>query len=501
MPHPRRVISAVVLTVLIVTGQLHAQPVNGPTILPPETARGLDEQPIDLPTALRLAHVDNPEIRLARERVREAVAQRQFAAAQFLPTLNVGTNFNHHLGALQQSTGQILTVNRDSLYLGLGAGAVGAGTVNIPGIVFSANVSEVWHNALISRQVVRQRAFDSDAVRNDMLLRVASAYLELLRAAGRQAIAQQVRDDAREVARVTREFAKAGKGRQADADRAATELEQRNSDLVQAGSDLAIAAARLGQLLGLDPSVRLVPMERQVVPSSLVPEPIPLAELLAIAVTQRPELRERQAAIRVALLQLRHAKLLPFSPQILLGYSSGAFGGGSDLASAGITQANGSILQQSRFGNVNSREDFDVVLYWSLRNLGAGNVALIRAAQSQHRQSELRALETLDRVRAEVANAQVRALARFAQIELNEKAIKSSQTAFKEDMDRARNGVGLPIEVLDSLRLSGRSRFAYLDAIVDYNRAQFELYVALGQPPANTLARPVPVTAPGALEK
>jgi hypothetical protein len=57
---------------------------------------------------------------------------------------------------------------------------------------------------------------------------------------------------------------------------------------------------------------------------------------------------------------------------------------------------------------------------------------------------------------------------------------------------RTRNREGLPIEVLNSLRLLGRSRLTYFDAICDYNRAQFELYVALGQPPANTLARPVP---------
>ena len=50
----------------------------------------------------------------------------------------------------------------------------------------------------------------------------------------------------------------------------------------------------------------------------------------------------------------------------------------------------------------------------------------------------------------------------------------------------------MPIEVLDSLRLVGRSRYGYLDAIIDYNRAQLEMYVALGQPPADTLARPVP---------
>jgi len=489
MPYFRYSIFFVVLTGFIGM-PVHAQPASGPPVLPPP--RLLDERPIDLATALRLANVDNPEIRLARERVREAVAQRQLAAAQFLPNLNAGTNLDHHLGLLQQSNGNLLRVNHDSLYVGLGAGAVGAGTVNIPGLIWSANVSEVWHNALISRQVVRQRAFESQAVRNDTLLRVAAAYLELLRATGRQAIARQIRDDAAEVARVTANFANKGQGRKADADRAATELQQRNSDLLQAESDITIASARVGQLLGLDPSVKLVPMERYVVPDSLVPEPIPLPELLAIALTQRPELKERQAAIRVALLQLRNAKLLPFSPQALIGYSAGSLGGGSDLVSAGIPQANGSILQQSRFGNFNNREDFDVIMYWSLRNLGVGNLASIRVAQSQFRQSELRALESLDRVRAEVASAQARVLARFAQIDINEKAIQSSQIAFKEDLARTRNNLGLPIEVLNSLSLLGRSKTAYLDAIVDYNRAQFELYVALGQPPADTLARPVP---------
>lgn len=453
----------------------------------------MDEvRPIDLAAALDLAGVNNPEIRLAQERVREAVALRQLAAVQFLPTLNAGGNLNHHLGTLQQSNGQMIQVNRDSLYLGLGAGAVGAGTVNVPGIVWSGNVSQMWYKALARKQLVEQRAFASEAVRNQTLLRVTAAYLDLQRAATRTAIARQVRDEAGEVARVTANFAKTGAGRQADADRAATELEQRNAELIQAENDLRVSSARLCQLLSLDPSVRLQPMERYLVPSALVPEPIPLPELLAIAITQRPELRERQAAIRVALLELREAKMLPFSPQVLVGYSAGSFGGGSNRAASGIVQPDGSILQQSRFGNFGDRQDLDVVLYWSLRNLGAGNVALVKVARSQLRQSELREIETLDRVRAEVASSQARVLARYAQIETNEKAVKSSQAAFKEDLTRTRNNIGLPIEVLDSMRLLARSRYAYLDAIVDYNRAHFELYVALGQPPASILARPVP---------
>ncbi|HZZ82896.1 MAG TPA: TolC family protein [Gemmataceae bacterium] len=452
---------------------------QAPLVELPASAR-----PIDLETALRLADVANPQIRLARERVLEAVAARQLAAAQFLPNLNYGTNYDLHLGNLQDSQGNIVQVNRNSLYVGLGAGAIGAGTVNIPGIVWNANVADVWYGNLVSKQVVRQRRFENEAVRNDMLLRVATAYMELLRASGRHAVAAEIRKDAQEVARVTGNFAKTGQGRQSDADRAATELQQRDADLVQAVGDIELASARLNQLLSLDPSVKLVPMEQHVVPGALVPEPIPLPELIAIAVTQRPELRERQAAVRVALLQMRQMKMLPFSPTALVGYSAGAFGGGSDVSAA---------AGQPRFGDFNNRSDFDVVLFWTLRNLGVGNAALINLSRSRMRQSELRELETFDRVRAEVASARARLLARGDQIDLYEKAVQSSRTAFKQDLARVFNDKGLPIELLDSLRLSGRSRYGYLDSIVDYNRAQFELYVALGQPPADTLARPVPL--------
>src|SRR5262245_44568960 len=214
-------------------------------------------KPIDLPATRQLASAFNPEVMLARERVTEAVAERQLAAAQFLPSLNAGMNLDHHLGPVQRTDGSLLDVHRDALYVGLGAGAVGGGTVAIPGIVWSANVSDVIYQALVRRQQVRQQTFASDAVRNQVLLRTSAAYLELLRATGRLAVARQVQVEAKEVTRVTADYAKAGQGRQSDADRAATELEQRNSDVVQAENDMLTASAVLCQLLSLDPSVRL----------------------------------------------------------------------------------------------------------------------------------------------------------------------------------------------------------------------------------------------------
>jgi outer membrane protein TolC len=456
--------------------------------LPPRPASLLDDsaEPIDLASALQLAGVKNAEILLARERVVEAVALRQLAAAQILPSLNVGTNFDSHTGPLQRSTGVIQKENRGALYLGMGANAVGAGTVNIPGLVLSGNVSELIYGRLIARQVVREREFNSAAVRNDVLLRVADGYMELLRAEGRRAVAIKTREEAREVARTISTLATIGQERPADSNRALTELEQRDADVLQAEGDVLTSSARLAQLLDLAPSPRLQATDGWVVPAPLIPDPIPLPELIAIALMQRPELAERRAAIQETLLALNAAKVLPFSPNIIVGYSAGTFGGGSNIAS------DGTVARDPRFDSFAPRTDFDAVAYWTARNLGVGNLALVRLAQSNVRANNFREIEVLDRVRAEVATAYARTHARFAQIETGERAVQTGAKAFQEDLVRTKNLQGLPIEVLDSLRLLARSRYAYLDAIVDYNRAQFELYVALGQPPAKYLARPVP---------
>jgi outer membrane protein TolC len=443
---------------------------------------GPDTRLIDFDTALRLAGLRNPELMIARERITEAAAQRQFAAAQLLPSINAGMNYDDHSGNLQQSTGAMLNVHRQSLYLGAGAGAIGAGTVTIPGVVWNAQVSELIYNNLVSRQVVVQRDFALEATRNNVLLQVAAAYEELLRAEERRAVAIENRDDTQEVARLTANYAKTGQGRQADADRAATELARREFDLLQAEGQVATASAGLCRLLSLDPTSRLHPIDRAAVPATVVADEIPMKELIATALVRRPELKAQQAAIRQTMLALQGARALPFTPTVLIGYSSGTFGGGSDES-------------LPELGNYQGRSDFDAIAYWTLQNLGVGNVALIREAESHARTENYQMTRVLDQVRDEVAQAYARAHARWAQIGVSEKAVRAAQEAFAEDLRRIRGQQGLPIEVLDSVRLLGQGRNDYLNAIVDYNRAELELYVALGQPPANVLARPGPVAA------
>lgn len=468
-------------------------PQPAPTILPSEA------NAIDLACVLRLAGVENPEILIARQRVVGAEALRLLAYSQILPNINVGLNYDAHVGNLQQSDGHILNVNRNALYLGLGAGAIAAGTVNIPGIMWTGNVGAILFDALAARQTVRVREFENIAVRNQIFLQVANGYMELLRAESRRAIAVKNREEAHEVARLMAASAKLGRGNDADANRAAAEYAHRLDDVVDAERLMLTKSAALAALINVPPSVQLHAIEGWVLraPGQIVPEPTPMRELLLIAINRRPELAARQAAIRVAMNELRKAKVLPFSPNIWGGLSAGTFGGGSNL----VAQPGGyGGFSQSRFGSFAPRDDVDVILYWTAQNMGVGNFAQIRYAAAEKRISDLEYVRELNLVRADVARAYAGIHARFAQIGIAQAAVLAAGKAYEEDYKRIiTTDKGLPIELLNSFRLLVQARYDYLDSVVNYDEAQFSMYVALGQPPAALLARPIPSDMPGGL--
>src|SRR5262249_21997820 len=138
--------------------------------------------------------------------------------------LHGGTSFDWHQGNLQTGQGAIIDVQRQSAYLGGGAFAVGAGTVAVPGILLSAHLSEAIFEPQSTTIQVAARQLDVQATRNAVLLNVAIGYFALVDAEARLRAVQLSEADFTEIARMTANFAKAGQGRPADAQRADTEL-------------------------------------------------------------------------------------------------------------------------------------------------------------------------------------------------------------------------------------------------------------------------------------
>jgi outer membrane protein TolC len=438
---------------------------------------------IDLPTALRLVNASNPTIALARERVREAYARLLEAEALWLPTLQTGPAYQRHDGRIQNSHGDVFSVSKSNFFEGGGA-------------TLRLETSEALFGPLIARQLVQAQAAASRAVTDDVQLDVALTYLDLLQAYGALAINAdtlarvQVMVDAAESA-LRREKSKNGA---ADLNRALTELNLRQEERIDLQGQAAAVSAHLAQLLLLQPTVDLQPLDAAVLPITLVPtDRVPLDELVATALMNRPELAESRSLVAAALARWRQARWSPLLPRLEAAYAAGTFGGdhGDELMDWG------------------SRGDGTAQVVWELPGLGLGYVARTRVSRSQYNQASIHVAEVQAQVAAEVTAAAKLTRTRLQSLTNAQAAVHQAEEMWRR-LRALSFGLALaggrfdPLEPLLAEQALDQARKQYLTQVVEYNKAQFRLYRSLGRPPLCALpqsaAVPVGVeVAPGGL--
>ena len=428
------------------------------------------DRAIDLAGVLRLADGSNPTIALGDEIVQSNLAEQTLARALLYPTLNVGATLSVHRGAYMNGSGEVIDVNRQSLYFGAGADVRGAGPIGVPGVRIIGNLGEAYYAPRIAEQRVLGSRFDAIALRNRVLLDVARAYLALTSAEARLLAYRQSQAEIDEVARITANFARLGQGRESDAERAATDRLLLETDAVDAENDIVAWSAELSRLTRSDPTFRLRPPPGTPPIFRLVDETTPLDGLIESALAQRPELAARAAEVAMNESRLRQERVRPFLPTISIGYSAGDMGGGSNMV-------------PYRFSHFSSRTDLDVMAVWTLRNLGIGNRADQNAARAQIGQAEALRSAAIDGVRSEVAEAQVKANAERTTMTIAQRRAGTAQQGYRQDFERTKNGEGRPIETLTSLRSLSEARQALVTAMSRFSQAQFELYVAIGGMP------------------
>jgi outer membrane protein TolC len=432
----------------------------------PHAADGRPVYPTDFGSALMTAGGQNPRIGYAQGRIQEAFAELQQAQVLWLPDIRMGGNYNRHDGRIQEVGGRVIDVSRSAFYQGFGARAVGAGSPTVPGLWAQFHLADACIQPRIAGQLAAARNHAAAATTNDVLLETALAYLDLLEAMQLQAISAETLRRATELAELTASFAEEGQGTQADADRARTELTFRQNDVEQAAEGVAVASARLAQLLSIDPAACIAPQEPTVVPIDLVPCESDPHDLVAVGLSNRHELAESRHLVAAACERLRREKTAPLVPSIILGASYGGFGGG----------------RNAFVGDYSDRFDLDAVAYWEVRNLCFGEQAARTKAAAAIQQAQATVVRQMDLVAREVVEAHAQAQARRRQIAVAERGIESAENAYRRDLERIREGQGLPIEALQSLQALDAARREYLRAVVDYNEAQFRLHRALGWP-------------------
>ncbi len=441
--------------------------------------------------SLRLAELANLDIAQAREVVRQALAARQRAQVLWLPNVTAGATYNDHEGQIQKTEGNIIHVNRNSMFVGGG-----------PSI--SLGLSEILFAPNIARRILQASQAAEQRVTNDTMLAVADAYLAVQRAVRRAARVdetllyltadqpQPLTGDSKGLLPLIRAFVREGEALPSDLARTEVEIIRRREEAAQTVQELRVAMAELARLLRLDPRLLVWPLD-----SPHESTPIPgdpwlersADELIAFALANRPEVREQQALADAARSRLRNAQFRPLLPSLVTTYTAAGFGGSPSIRGKD-KKGNTLFSEDGRIDAFDGRYDWDVSLLWRLNNLGFGNLAEIREERSLVNQVEIRGQQMGDRVAMQVVQA-------LEQVRQTSERLRILQSGLFDDQGqpggpvyrslrlnfiRIKRGQGRPLEVLDSIRGLSDTREAYANAMTDNERARFRLLIALGIP-------------------
>jgi outer membrane protein TolC len=408
--------------------------------------------PIDLPTALRLAGAQNLDVQLARERLRESEANRLAALEQFFPWVGPGIQYHRRDGLAQ---------------------AVPAGTISeahfdsyAPGATLAAQVSlgEAIYSTLAAKQLLRASDQALEAQRQDSIEAAAQRYFDLSKAKAQGDVLAQAVKTSQDYQQQLHAAVGAGIAFRGDELRVQTQTERYQITLRQRMEDQRLAAARLAQVLHLDPAVELVPRDTGLERLTLIETNAPLSVLVEQALQTRPELKQSHALVGASQAARRGAVYGPLVPSIGAQVFAGGLGGGPDGG-------------PSRFG---SEEDYLVGLTWRIGPGGLFDLGRVRISQARLEAARLTLSKWKDTIATEVVSGLTRVQSLADQIALAERNLSTATEALRLTRERKQYGVGVVLEDIKAQQDLTQARSEYVTALAEFNKAQFALRKAVG---------------------
>jgi len=407
---------------------------------------------IDLPTVLRLAGARNLDVQIARERLNEAQASREAALEQLVPSLTPGIAYHRRDGMAQ---------------------AVPAGTVSdthfqsyAPGATFAAQVTlgDAIYQSLATKQLVTASDQAFDAQCQDSVLSAARDYFELVKAKSLTDVLQEAVGISSDYQQQLHEAVGAGIVFKGDELRVKTQTERYQISVRQALEQQRVAAVNLAQVLHLDATVNLIPLDADLVPLVLFPTNAALALLVQQALNSRPELKASQALVLASHDAKNGAVYGPLVPSIGAQVFAGGLGGGHDG-------------QPDNFGN---SEDYFVGLGWRIGPGGLFDFGRIKANRSHLAAAQLGQAKLRDAVIAQVVAAVTRVQSLADQIVLAQRNLATAYEMFHLMRERKQYGVGIVLEDIEAQQALIHARSDYVSTIAEHNKAQYELNKAVG---------------------
>jgi hypothetical protein len=433
--------------------------------------------PINLATALRLADARPLIVAAAQSGAWVAEAKLQRANVLWIPTFNAGSNYIRHDGFgpdfnLGLNTpARPLNQNINFLYSGIG-------------LIQNVAMTDAIFEPLAAHQVLSANRWNIQTAKNDALLATANAYFGVHQYRGQYAGAiDVVRRGHKLVERL--QSLSHDLIPKVEVDRAQSMLADMEQLTATARERWRVASADLTQVLRLDPRVIIVPQEHDHLQITLIDPSRGLDELIPIGLTNRPELESQQAIVRAVAQRIRREKGRILMPTMMLN----GFQTPNELIQFGAQ----GIGHGNSMNHWSLRNDISPQAIWQWEGMGLGNLARIKEQRGEQSKSIVELFMAQDAVAGDVTRAQARLQASAVRVTQAERAMRKALITYDGNFEglaqtkRFENvlvQVYRPQEVVIALIHLMDAYDNYFGTVADYNRAQFEMYHALGYPAA-----------------
>jgi outer membrane protein TolC len=440
--------------------------------------------PINLATALRLSDARPLIVGAAQAGVWVAEAQLTRAKVLWVPQLNIGGDYIRHDGGGPDFNKGILTAPSVNFFYG------GGGLWEIQAL------TDIFFEPLVKRQVLNSRQADIQTAKNDAALMTAMTYFDVHQHRGMYTGAlycvQRGNDLVARIKSLSGELVS-----EVEVERARNLLADLEQQATSARQAWRVSSARLTRVLRLNPLAVVVPLEHDHLQVTLIDPARPLPELHEIALTNRPELASYQALVQAAVARIRRERGRMLLPTVLLN----GFQTPDEMIQAGIF----GIGTNSKLNQWDGRDDVSMQLMWELDALGLGNLARIKEQRGEQSKAIIDFFNIQDMVAADVTRAQADLQSAAARVSQADRALRSGIVTFNGSFEglqqTTRFGdvlvlLNRPQEVVFALQLMKTAFDDYFTTVAEYNKAQFDLFHALGYPAREiTYVRP-----PGTIE-
>jgi outer membrane protein TolC len=399
---------------------------------------------VNLESVLKLSGANNLTIKEYQLKYQQALANNNKAKEWWFPNIYAGLTTHYLNGAAMNTDGKIFTdLSRNNIWAGLGIGAE---------IDFGKGIYQL----LAAKQRVQAANYFSIAERNKTILNAVQTYFDLQTEQLKYAFLNVLVNQSDTLAQQIKVQVGAGLRYQSEYLLAQSNFNHLKITMLQAKVEWKKKSALLVNLLNLANNINLISADTLLIPLSFSIQPIDTTGF-----EKRPEYLGMNAELKSYRTSKKMTTEGLLLPKLRLNLDNGAFGAYSNTL-YNTNQVNVSLLWSLPLGRLSYKGDLK---QWNNKIALQQN----KVAQFKNQYQEEVSIST---AQLDIANDQMN---------ISKEALQLTAEALNQSMARQQLGTVKPFEVFQAQQFYLQANVDYLQAVDEYNKAQYFLKFAKGE--------------------